>query len=289
MRLVFLGTSASEGYPNAFCHCENCEAARRTGGASLRKRTAALINQDLLIDLGPDLMAAAQQHGVVLARIEYCLQTHEHSDHFDPSHFLARSQYCGVYNTPRLHYYASRGALEKAANQYGRRFNANGQPDPETEDALNLRTQVINPFEAFQVGPYRVFSVRANHGSDITAMLYVISYGGRNLFYCTDTGALPAETWDALHDYVQAQPDRALHLVVMDHTFGNSGRSGGHMNREQFVAQMAKMRELGLLAPDARFYATHIAHHSNPVHEELAAQAARFGYGVAYDGLQVDV
>lgn len=64
MRFTFLGTSASEGYPNAFCGCENCEKARQAGGPSLRKRCAALIDGELLIDLGPDLMAASMQHGI---------------------------------------------------------------------------------------------------------------------------------------------------------------------------------------------------------------------------------
>lgn len=38
-------------------------------GPSLRKRCPVLLNTDLLLDLGPDLMAAAQQHGVSLAQI----------------------------------------------------------------------------------------------------------------------------------------------------------------------------------------------------------------------------
>jgi phosphoribosyl 1,2-cyclic phosphate phosphodiesterase len=234
-------------------------------------------------------MAAAQQHGVILARIEHCLQTHEHSDHFDPSHFLSRSQYCGVYNTPRLHYYASRGALAKAGRQYDQRLNSNGQPNPETENELNLKTEIIEPFETFVVGPYTVFSVEANHGTDMTAMLYVISNGGRNLFYCTDTGELPAHTWDALANYVATHPERAFHTVVMDHTFGNTTRGGGHLNQRTFVAHMEKMRTLNLLADDARVYATHIAHHSNPIHPKLAAQAANYGYLVAYDGLEIEV
>ena len=34
MNLTFLGTAASEGYPDAFCGCANCERARDLGGAS---------------------------------------------------------------------------------------------------------------------------------------------------------------------------------------------------------------------------------------------------------------
>jgi phosphoribosyl 1,2-cyclic phosphate phosphodiesterase len=96
MQLTFFGTAASEGYPNAFCACEHCERARALGGTSLRKRCSLLINDDLLSDMGPDLMAAAHQHGVSLAGLRYCLQTHAHEDHLDPAHFTSRSRDCSV-------------------------------------------------------------------------------------------------------------------------------------------------------------------------------------------------
>src|SRR5262245_43509875 len=96
MRFTYLGTAASNAFPEAFCGCANCESARRLGGPSLRKRSAALVNDDLLIDLGPDIMAAAQMHGLALTRVQYCVQTHGHSDHLDPGHFLSRSPGYGV-------------------------------------------------------------------------------------------------------------------------------------------------------------------------------------------------
>lgn len=284
MQILFLGTSASEGYPNAFCACENCEAARAAGGPSLRKRCSLLINDDLLIDLGPDLMAAAQQHGVSLANIHYCLQTHEHEDHLDPAHFGSRSQFCGVYGAPTLHYYASRRALEKAAKQLGRPMPPEGLLDAELAEQLNLRAYVVEPRQQFDVGPYAVLSVPATHAPELTAMLYVISHGERTLFYCTDTGDLGEEAWRLLASY-----GRPFNIVIMDHTFGLQRRSGGHMNSVQFVEHMDRMRTEGLLANDAQIYATHIGHHSNPPHAELAAFAARAGYQVAHDGLVVQV
>ena len=63
MQLTFLGTAAANAYPEAFCGCANCQQARTLGGPSLRKRSAALVNDDLLIDLGPDIHTAAALHG----------------------------------------------------------------------------------------------------------------------------------------------------------------------------------------------------------------------------------
>jgi len=49
------------------------------------------------------------------------------------------------------------------------------------------------------------------------------------------------------------------------------------------------MHDEGLLAEDARIFAHHLAHHSNPVHPALVAIAGERGYEVAYDGLTVTV
>ena len=88
MKLTFLGTAAANAYPEPFCKCENCIMAREAGEKSLRKRSAALVNDDLLLDLGPDIMSASQIHDIPLLDVSYCLQTHPHADHLDLSHLL---------------------------------------------------------------------------------------------------------------------------------------------------------------------------------------------------------
>lgn len=284
MQLTFLGTSASEGYPDAFCACANCELARAQGGASLRKRSAALVNHDLLIDLGPDLMAAAQMHNISLAKITYCLQTHEHEDHLDAAHLLSRSVYCGVHGAPHLHYAASQGALARIAERLGKRVREAGLFDCEVSEQLNITPYAVAPGQRFDLGPYRITSVAAQHAPELTALLYVIERSGRTLFYATDTGELPEATWSVLREH-----RFRFNVVAMDHTFGLAGRSTGHMNHTQFVEQMGRLRRENLLADDARIYATHIGHHSNPPHPELVEHAARAGYGVAYDGMSIHV
>jgi len=284
MRLTFLGTAASEGYPDAFCRCDFCARARALGGPNLRKRSAVLVNDDLLIDLGPDLIAAAQIHGVSLAGLRYCLQTHEHDDHLEPHHLLSRSRYCAVEGVPRLHLYATAGALTAATSRLPPRIAGAGLLDPEVGERLNLTAHVVAPFQSFTVGPYRVTSVRAAHDPEnLTALLYVIEHGGRALFYGTDTGPLPEETWAALR-----AGGHRFTLVAMDHTFGLKGPAAGHLNADQFAAQIERLRAEGLLAPDARIFAHHLAHHANPDHATLVEIGRRRGYEIAYDGLIVD-
>lgn len=287
MELTFLGTAA-EGYPDPFCACGNCERARELGGRSLRKRSAALIDDQLLIDFSPDLVTAAQQHGRSLAGLCYALQTHQHPDHLDASllYLYARSSGCATV-TGRPEYYASATALALAARQLGELLGelpVAGLLNPAISDRFNLHSIAITPFQTFTVGAYRVGSVAATHAPGSEAMLFAIGRDDRALFYGTDTGPLPEATWDYLK-----QGSWRFSVVILDHTLGLGRLGEGHLNAAQMVAAMARFRAEGLVADDVRFYAHHIAHHSNPPHPELAAFAAGHGYNVAYDGLTVVV
>jgi phosphoribosyl 1,2-cyclic phosphate phosphodiesterase len=282
MILTFLGTAAAEGYPNAFCRCGNCERARALGGPSLRKRSAALINDDLLVDLGPDLMAASQQHGRSLAGLRYCLQTHAHADHLDASHFLSRSPEYGVPDAPRLHFYASTATAQRAAQLLERDVAPASLLDPEVGERLNLEIHRIEALQSFNAGPYRVTAFPANHDPAVEPLLYAIEADGRSIFYGTDTAVLPEETWQAFHRH-----RLRFDVVILDHTYGPDEPGTDHLSAQQFIEHAARMREDDLLAHDARVFATHLAHAGNPVHPELAEFAAQHGYEVAYDGLSV--
>jgi phosphoribosyl 1,2-cyclic phosphodiesterase len=269
VKITFLGTGASEGYPVPFCACANCDGARTEGGKSLRKRAHALVDDELLIDLCPDLISSCQQHGVSVAKVRYVLQTHEHDDHLDPVLLTLRTPHYGVHGAPSIDVFASRGALARA------------ELDAEAARKLDLRLHPIEPFQTFTVGPYRVTSVRAAHAPErMTALLYLIERDGRTIFYATDTGPFGEETWAAL-----ASLGRPVDLLAMDHTFGFADQSSGHLNADQFVAQVQRMRGIGLVGPGTRVLAHHIAHHSNPPHGALSRLTAERGYEPAFDGL----
>jgi phosphoribosyl 1,2-cyclic phosphate phosphodiesterase len=269
VRLTFLGTAASEGYPAAFCDCANCQAARRLGGRNLRRRCAALVDDELLIDLGPDLVASATALGRSLTAVRHCLVTHEHGDHLDTGNLEWRS-FPGNVGVRMLDLYGSPGVLETI-----------GRPDPA---AWKVRLHPLAPFEWRFIGPYRVAAVPARHSPRLLVLLYLVQHGGRTLFYATDTTVLPDETAAWLR-----REGLRVDLLAMDHTFGLCDESEGHLNGARFVEQVDRLRAGGVLADDARVYATHIAHDCNPPHDELVALARARGYEVAHDGLVVDV
>lgn len=282
MVITFLGTAAANAYPEAFCRCANCERARVLGGPSLRRRSAALINDDLLIDLGPDIMTGSFAHGHPLTGVRYCLQTHAHADHLDTSHFLSRSPGYGVVGAPRLHFYASKATLRLAAQLLERDCAPAGFLDPEMGEQLNLELHEIEALQVFTIGRYRVTAFPANHDPTTEPLLYAVEADGRTIFYGADTASLLEETWQGFHRH-----KLRFDLVILDHTYGPDEPGSDHLSAQQVIEHAARMREEGLLADSARVYATHIAHEGNPAHPELAEFAANHGYQIAYDGLVV--
>ena len=87
MDVLFLGTSAAEGWPALFCSCENCKRAAQTGGKNIRTRPSFLIDDRLMIDPGPDLHLHVLRYGLSLAGLEGILVTHAHADHVAVAEF----------------------------------------------------------------------------------------------------------------------------------------------------------------------------------------------------------
>jgi phosphoribosyl 1,2-cyclic phosphate phosphodiesterase len=282
MNITFLGTSAANAYPEAFCRCENCERARAFGGHSLRKRSSALINDDLLIDLGPDIMTASFTLRRSLTRVRYCLQTHSHADHLDTSHFLSRSPGYGVVGAPRLHFYASPGTLRVAARLLERDCAPFSLFDPEVGERLNLEIHPIEALQSFTIDRYQVRTFPANHDPEVDSLLYAVEAEERCIFYGLDTATLFEETWQAFHRF-----KLRFDLVILDHTYGPDQPGSDHLSAHDFIEHVARMRAEGLLTDQARAFATHIAHEGNPAHPELVNFAVQYGYEIAYDGLTI--
>ena len=70
MKIIFLGTAAATACPLVFCNCPMCAAGWKQKGKDFRRRSSALIGENLIIDLGPDVMTAAfkEYTGVTLKK-----------------------------------------------------------------------------------------------------------------------------------------------------------------------------------------------------------------------------
>lgn len=286
MNVTFLGTAAAPSMPIPFCTCKVCSEARRIGGKNLRSRSSLVINDNLLVDIGPDIATASFQHRISLTGIGLCLQTHPHADHLDIGFILSRH---GEYGTTvpgelllggsdeTLH------AIDALVNQqsaYGSLF------DPKTQSALKMKILPLAPFETYRIGDYRVTGYPANHGIDQGFLLYSIALGDHAVFYGTDTSVLSEAVWEHL------QQERIRYdVVILDHTYGIGfeSRPADHLAAKDVAAHADRFRENGLLKDGGVVYATHLSHEGNREHDALDEYAIGHGYRVAYDGLRMQL
>lgn len=280
MRIEFLGTAAAEAFPDPFCDCQHCEASRRAGGKSLRLRASVLINDDLIIDLGPDLHVAAFRRGASFAGVKYALQTHPHNDHADATTLYMRSDSCLPQGIATLTYALSAPAIAEWERVTGVALRSRDE-----QETHHLQLREIAPWQHLVIGPYEIQSVKANHAApDLEAMLFAIrdTRDRTGFFYGTDTGRLPADTWPRL-----AALGWRFDAIALDHTRGYRSDLPGHLGETGFRAEMAAAREAGAIDESTRVVATHFAHHSHPPHDELEARCAPHGYEPAWDGMVI--
>lgn len=279
MIVTILGSGGGTGIPNPFCQCPTCETARRYGGRDRRNAPAVLINDDLLIDCGPDVINSARQLGVSLASLQALVITHRHSDHLDPWFFRSRRS---VKNTelPLLTVYGPRDALDSVFDFYARTFGWN-------RPMLEQETRTIwHPVESGSrklIGRYRLQFFPATHGD---AMLQAVLVGVRDAqagyFHCYDSGPLTEEAWTLLGD-------QRFDAAAIDATIGRQSdfSSAEHMTATQAIETAHRLREMGILAPEGYALATHFVHQDAGSHEDKAAFYAPQGMTPAYDGLQL--
>ena len=84
MKITFLGTGAAEGIPAVWCECELCKQAKMLGGKDIRRRCTYAVDDDTMIDFGPDAVRQTQDAGIDLTRLERIIFTHNHPDHLSP-------------------------------------------------------------------------------------------------------------------------------------------------------------------------------------------------------------
>jgi phosphoribosyl 1,2-cyclic phosphate phosphodiesterase len=282
MRITFLGTGAATSYPLAFCRCEFCQQARQLGGKDFRKRSSVMINDDLLIDMGPDILTASYLYHKPITGIRYCLQTHSHSDHFDAAHLSTRHpEYRGVDIAP-IQIFGSEATLRKMAEMLADEGFGSGSFEADDQQLLNVEVFPVKKFQTFEAGRYSITAFPTDHDLSVESLLFSITENNFCVFYGTDTDDLPEETWAGFHD-----KKLRFNVVILDHTYGPGAYNGGHLDAHRFIEHIRRMKAEDLLSENARVLATHISHEGNPSHETFSEFAAENGYEVAYDGLVV--
>lgn len=251
MRLTLLGTGSADGWPNPFCTCASCAAARETG--VIRGQTAVLVADDLLLDCGPEVPRAAARGGHSLAGVRHLLLTHAHPDHAGPAALLWRSW---AQRREPLDLIGPPAALAACAEWIG-------PTDP-------VRQIPVTPGERRRVGRYDLRVLAANHPDG--AVLYDLADPSARILYATDTGPLPASTLESVHGAGYA-------VVLLELT----GVGDQHLDVDSFPGQLAALRRHGAVTRATRVIAVHLGHR-NPSGPELTRRLASWGAEALPDG-----
>ena len=307
MKITFLGTGAGEGYPGAWCECPHCSYARKHGGKNIRTYSSAVIDDVLLLDMGPATFVNAAHFGVNLAHVHTLLVTHPHEDHFFPLMMRCRNadgdpagkpytqllSHTGACMTkpPLFTIYGShyvRESIESYLNIVDHptiRSTAGGKTLEDFAgfmDRAGVRYAPTKEGVAFTAGGYTVTPVRGMHITRDYAYSYIVEKDGKSLLYALDTSGFEEDMMAIIRAH-------RFDLVVMEGTFGLNGKTESHMGLESNIRLLDALRESGCMKPGARCLLSHMSPHWCPPHDWYAAIVEPHGIELAYDGLCVEL
>lgn len=266
MKIRLLGTGAAEGIPAFYSNSYVSRYAREHGGRDVRTRSAALIDDGLKIDLPPDTLVQMNREKLDAHDWTALLFTHSHDDHFAP----AELQYC-LYPFSEM-------------DHMGFSIYANSKIAAAIRDmypAWPMEVQETRPFQCFTHGDYHITPVLAMHADEESAQNLIVEREGEALLYATDTGIWRESTWE----YLQGV---RLDLLVIECTEGKRPIDyDGHLNIENCVSVVERLRTQGTLRSDSKVVTTHHSHNGGMIHSELVEALAPHGIEVGWDGLVV--
>jgi adenosylcobinamide kinase/adenosylcobinamide-phosphate guanylyltransferase len=266
MRVTLLGTGSADGWPNPFCSCASCSDARDR--QVIRGQTAALIDDRLLLDCGPETPRAAARLGRALDGVRALVITHTHPDHLGPAALLFRRW---AKRTEPLTVVGPRAVVDVCRHWVG--------PD----DPVTFQTVGVG--DVVEASGYRVTALAANHEQPELgpSLVYSISNdAGATVLYLTDTGPLPSSTLDAL-------AGGRAQLALVEETFGDHLHHGtDHLDLRTFGELVTRLRERAALTPSARVVAVHLSHHNPPL-PQLTLRLDALGADVVPDGAEIHV
>lgn len=275
MQLIYLGTAAAEGIPGIFCSCATCQEARRLGGRNIRTRSQALIDGQILLDLGADTYLHALYGPLDLQQVHTCLITHTHPDHlYAEELYNRRPGFAHMEPDFPLTVYGSAEATAQLQTQL----------QGPTLDSGRVLPRSVEPFAAFETHGYTITPLPAQHGT-AQPLVYIIQKDGKALLYAHDTSSFDEGTWSWLE-----ASGLHLDLVSMDCTEGIVHIDyRGHMNFERDADFVERLRRAGVIDEHTRLIANHFSHNGHINYDSALNPAVNGGLEISYDGMVVDI
>ena len=270
MKIFYMGTAAYDAMPTPFCRCDTCLRSRAEGGKSIRTRSQALINDDLLIEFNPDTISHFFKYDTDWNKIKTCLITHSHCDHLFAEDICV-TQYSE--NADHVDYYTGKSGYDKIRALF----------DENKRMYKHASINLVTPYKRFSAGGYEVLPLPANHAPDTTPLIYAIQKDGKRLLYAHDTGLPDSGVYDALKDFGK------LDLVSLDCTGAIAkGWRNGHLCLETNKEVMDEMKARGIADENTIVVVNHFSHNGLGTHSEIEKAASKLGFVAAYDGMTVE-
>ncbi len=275
MKIKYLGTAAAENWPAMFCHCEACDKARELGGKNIRTRQQAIINDDLMFDLGSDTYMHMIEHNVDLSNISTLLVTHSHCDHWMPLELSIRGgEYAYNMGAPVMTVYGNEVIYNDVVNRR--------RDYDDINDSVDVKK--VEPFEPFQAGKYRITALLGDHMADENCYIYLVEDGEKCMLYAHDTWKFPEKTYEYLRTI-----DTHIDFISFDCTLQCNQTWGGHMALQDNAIVEGHLREMGRVDDNTVIVVSHFSHNGRLLHDEMVERAKPYGYIVAYDGMEMEI
>lgn len=266
MKIQLLGTGGADGVPGLYSDSRVSQHARAKGGKEIRSRSAAIVDDCLKIDLGPDTWSQMAKYGLDARDWTALLFTHSDADHFAPDELMYALYPFNDFEFVGFVVYANLRICRRILDKY-------------PEWPVEMRT--TKSFESFPHGGYEILPIRAHHLESEDAQNFIISDGVSTLLYGTDTGVWDEPTWEALENV------RVDCLILeCSEGFASTGYDG-HLDADEFEMVLTRLREMGTVHEGTQIWTTHHSQLGDATHEELVAHFEPMGVHVGYDGVIV--
>lgn len=253
-QLVFLGTGTSVGVPMVGCPCDTCQSADAHNQRLRCGLAIGLPEGNLLVDTTTDLRMQLLRERLGL--VHAVLYTHEHADHLFGLDDLRLFPF---YLGHKLPLYCEERVERRIRKSFDYAFETDlDAVHPGAVPQLSLMRITTAAFDLLGA---RVVPIRLRHGQSD-----VLGFRFGNVAYCTDTNAIPNESWPLLE---------GLDVLILD-----ALRPRPHATHFSLDEAIEVARRVGA----KRTLFTHLSHEL-----EHAATSAALpgGMELAYDGLKV--
>ncbi|MDP2720404.1 MAG: MBL fold metallo-hydrolase [bacterium] len=248
MKIKFLGTSAGWPLPRLGCQDKICSS---TDPKDTRTRSQAIVNDKLLLDIGPDTYQHLKTPGLDPTKTKYAAISHEHPDHtfglWDLGH---------IYNSEKIKVILNEETYRKIKKLFFYK---------------EYEILILKDGQKIIVDGLELSLLRVNHTTSSFGVS--IKEKTKRLFWAPDFKALPSATQEELS---------GADLIAMDGSELNI-KSRNHQTIKEGIS-------LGKTLKAKKIYFTHIGHRTLP-HRELEGYVQREGanFQVAYDGQEIEI